>query len=103
LKTYAFFDLDNTLIKLVSLVSFFTLLIKNGVFSPRQLARFERIKMLKTAGIDRPRLNQEYYAIYQGLLFLSLVEMGEEWFKAHNIPDFFNPTVCLRYPNISTG
>jgi HAD superfamily hydrolase (TIGR01490 family) len=96
LKTYAFFDLDNTLIKPVSLVSFFTFLTKNGVFGPRQLAQFERIKMLKAAGIDRLQLNREYYAIYQGLSYSSLMEMGEKWFKAYNTPGFFNETVCHR-------
>jgi HAD superfamily hydrolase (TIGR01490 family) len=96
LKTYAFFDLDNTLIKPVSLVSFFIFLTKNGLFGPRQLAQFERIKMLKAAGIDRLQLNREYYAIYQGLSFSSLMEMGEKWFEAHNSPDFFNPKVCQR-------
>ncbi len=96
MKTYAFFDLDNTLIKPVSLVSFFTFLTKNGVFGSRQLAQFERIKMLKAAGIGRQQLNREYYAIYQGLSFTSLMELGEKWFQANNTPDFFNSTVCHR-------
>lgn len=96
MKTYAFFDLDNTLIKPVSLVSYFTFLTKNGVFGPQQLVQFERIKMLKTAGIDRLQLNREYYAIYQGLSFSSLMEMGEKWFNANKTNDFFNSTVCNR-------
>lgn len=96
MKTFAFFDLDNTLIKPVSLVSFFKFLTKKGVFCPQQLEQFERIKTMKAAGIDRLLLNREYYAIYQGLSFSLLIEMGEKWFKAHNTHDLFNSAVCNR-------
>lgn len=96
MTTYAFFDLDNTLIKPVSLVSFFIFLAKNDQVSPQQIAQFEHLKTLKAAGVDRQQLNRQYYAIYQGLSVSSLMTMGERWFKAQRPADLFHATVCER-------
>lgn len=86
---FAFFDLDNTLIKPVSLISFFSYLVQRELVNEVQIAQFEQLKHNKQSGVSREVLNRQYYEIYQGMDWHELLTLGQAWFNSVLESDFY--------------
>jgi HAD superfamily hydrolase (TIGR01490 family) len=91
----AFFDVDETLIKVKSMFSFLERLLAEQGFDPEERAyvvgRFHR---LASSGASRSEVNRAYYRSFRGYSRTWLLEAGREWFlEATTRTELFNAPV----------
>ncbi|MDC9613715.1 HAD-IB family hydrolase [Xenorhabdus khoisanae] len=80
-KIAAFFDVDETLIKMKSMFEFYDFWCsEQGLFEEREeyMSRFQKGL---SDGKSREFLNKEYYQQFKNVLYSDVINLGEEWFK----------------------
>lgn len=80
-SSYAFFDVDETIIAMKSMFDFFEYWCAHGGGGPDALPMFEeRFARLRADGAPREELNKDYYRFFRGVAPVELDEAGELWF-----------------------
>lgn len=78
--SYAFFDVDDTLIRVKSMFSFYRFWCLEYRSDEKQFAMFEQhFQGLRAANEPREVLNREYYRFYASVSPLVLADAGEAW------------------------
>jgi HAD superfamily hydrolase (TIGR01490 family) len=89
----AFFDVDNTIISIKSLISFIEYLEirPQSRVKIRALGQFaSRIKLQLSQNVSRTELNRQYFSLYKGVDKIALEQEAEKWFEeAEMQPNFY--------------
>ncbi len=97
--TYAFFDVDDTLIDVKSMFDFFRYYCLEECAAPQTLAAFDRcFADLRGRGVDRAALNRAYYAFFRGWRRAEIDAAGRRWWQRllHDRPDVVKQAVAGR-------
>ena len=89
---YAFFDVDETLIQLKTMVSFlkFFFIKKRGIFGLISYYIFLiNVKLCNFFGISRNFLNKRYYRNYKDCWVKEVFEMADIWFEEMKIENLY--------------
>ena len=96
-RAFAFFDVDETLISVKSMFSFFRFWCHDWICNPKLWARFQNhFEELRTESQPRTVLNREYYRFFAGVRPDELAHAGEAWVRKMRTErdDFFvHPTL----------
>ncbi|MFT6532883.1 MAG: HAD superfamily hydrolase (TIGR01490 family) [Limimaricola cinnabarinus] len=77
---YAFFDVDDTLVRTKSMFSFFRYWCEDWLRDPALLSQFEaHFAAAHAVGTPREELNRDYYRFLAGADPLKLADAGESW------------------------
>ncbi|ORI19696.1 hypothetical protein BJD99_01375 [Rhodococcus sp. 1163] len=90
----AFFDVDETLLTIKSMVSFYRYHCVNLPAAERH-TRLDRLDDLLESGIPRERANTDFYRLIEGTSVAELAESGRRWFTDVAIPAL-NTSVLTR-------
>lgn len=94
----AFFDVDETLIKVKSMFAFLA-----DYLDPADYRRAEgRLKALAAAGVPRESTNREYYRLFAGHDVSEISRRGRAWFE-REAPDLFRAEVLDRLRDYQRG
>ncbi|MBK5933699.1 HAD superfamily hydrolase (TIGR01490 family) [Rhodovulum imhoffii] len=77
---YAFFDVDDTLIRTKSMFAFFRFWAEDWQQDPALLRRFEEhFRLARARGVPREQLNRDYYRFLAGVELDRLEAAGRQW------------------------
>lgn len=92
---YAFFDVDDTLIRIKSMFSFFEYWCRKELEDLELLQEFEtQFVDMRASNAPRTELNRAYYRFFSGVSSLTLNDAGQRWADKLIKPEvFFQSTV----------
>lgn len=92
-KTVAFFDVDNTIVNLTTLVSFMKF-YHHTIGNPDEyVRRYSILESMKFDGASRQKLNELYYKQFKGAAFSDMMNMGRRWFESLDHDTLFKTPV----------
>lgn len=99
---YAFFDVDDTLIRTKSMFSFFHYWCSECVRDPGLLAAFDaHFERARAAGARREELNRDYYRFLTGVEPRALALAGERWARGIIDEGLFYAVTVDRLQNLA--
>jgi len=94
---YAFFDVDGTITRKVTLFRFLDFVARSEGTQPGRSATLYRLDELRRAGASRTELNRAYYEAYTALLETEVRALGKAWFAVEaEDGEFLNAAVVGR-------
>jgi HAD superfamily hydrolase (TIGR01490 family) len=95
--SYAFFDVDETLISIKSMFSFIDIYFSKNPNPSLEKSFHNDIKTLITNNTDRSAVNARYYSYFQHFSVSSVNDACRIWFELHvSDPSFYHPHVVER-------
>lgn len=92
-KTVAFFDVDNTVVNITTLVSFMKFYHHAEGRPDEYVRRYSTLESMKLNGASRQKLNELYYQQFKGANFSDMMNIGRRWFNSLNHKTLFNTSV----------
>lgn len=96
MKNYAFFDLDGTLIKIKSMMSFLHYCCSRQLVAHEFNSALSLLERHYKNGASREQLNIAYYRLYRGGRWDEIVAAGVRWFDTLDLSDVFYSNVVAR-------
>ena len=100
-SVYAFFDVDDTLIRRKSMFSFFHYWCEEWVCNPDLLSAFDaHFEAARAAGVPREELNRDYYRFLAGAEPRKLATAGEKWARGVIDEGLFHTATVVQLQNL---
>ena len=96
MKNYAFFDLDGTLIKIKSMMSFLEYCCDRKLVAHDFHTVLSLLAKSYKDGASREQLNIAYYRLYRGCRWDDILVAGDRWFDTLDLSDAFYSNVLER-------
>lgn len=94
MKYAAFFDVDQTVVSVKTLLSFLEYYFEViGNVSNYPIVKSHLMDLLKEGEVGRLQANKAYYQIFKGENPDALNHIGFSWFRDKSIPEFYNKSV----------
>ena len=98
-NTAAFFDVDDTLINIKSMLDFLMFYCHQPPYQEPSIdftCVKDKLMALQQAGVSREQLNREYYKVFIGVSWPYLMDLGRTWFASKPSATFYQQPILDR-------